>query len=391
MPGLTRALHLPQIYRENGLAITSAFGAKYADPSNIVISDFQNAQYFGPITVGGQNFQVIFDTGSSNLWVPSKKCTNCGSHPLYDSSASPSYIANGTIFKIQYGSGPVSGFLSYDTVGFGGVPVQKFEFAEITDASGLGLAYSFGKFDGILGLGWPKISVDGILPVFPTAVSQGLIANPVFAFYLGNADGVNGELTLGGFDSNHFTGDLVYVPLSAETYWQTNLDSMTINGAPVTNSTRGIIDSGTSLLAGPSADVKAIAAAVGATPFFLNPKEYTIDCSKIASLPDIDITFSGNVFTLKGADYVINAGGICLFAMTGIDVPSGPLWIFGDVFMVRCGFDRRDCSTTCSHSRIVFFSLSSLVIIQRARFRLQRKYYTVFDYGQQRLGFALAK
>jgi hypothetical protein len=230
--------------------------------------------------------------------------------------------------------------------------VQKFEFAEITDVSGLGLAYSVGKFDGILGLAFPRISVDGITPLFPTAVSQGLIPNPVFAFYLGSTDGATGELTLGGYDTAHFTGAISWVPLSAETYWETTLQGLTVNGSPVTNATRVILDTGTSLLAGPSEDVKNLAAQVGATPFFLNPKEYTIDCNAVNTAPEIVFTMGGQQFALAAKDYIINAGGVCLFGVTGIDVPSGPLWIAGDVFI--------------------------------------RKYYTIFDYGNQRLGFALA-
>jgi len=69
----------------------------------------------------------------------------------------------------------------------------------------------------------------------------------------------------------------------------------------------------------------------------------------------MDITLYGYSFTLAGSDYVIDAGGVCLFGVTGLDVPApaGPLWIMGDVFM--------------------------------------RKYYTIFDAGQARIGFALSR
>merc|ERR1711907_397639 len=110
-----------------------------------------------------------------------------------------------------------------------------------------------------------------------------------------------------------------------------------------------VVDSGTSILAGPSEDVKAIAKQVGATPLINN--EYTIDCSKVSSLPDLVVTLNGNTFTLKGEDYVVNVENTeCLFGMTGIDIPApnGPLWILGDVFM--------------------------------------RKYCTVFDWGNKRIG-----
>jgi hypothetical protein len=310
---------------------------KLRSSANEPISDFENAQYYGQISLGtpAQDFQVIFDTGSSNLWVPGKKCTNCGSKPEYDSGASSTYQANGTVFKIMYGSGPVSGFLSKDKVSVAGLEVEQ-TFAEITDVSGLGPAFSLGKFDGILGMAFPTISVDGIPTVFENMVNAGLVDEPVFAFDLGSSNGPTGELTLGGLDDSKYTGQMQYFPLTSETYWELTMSGFKVGGQSATTTMRAIVDTGTSLLAGPTADVKKIMTQIGAKPFFLNPNEYTVDCSKVSSLPDITVSIGNSDFTLKGADYVISDEGVvCLVGITGIDVPApmGPLWILGDVFI----------------------------------------------------------
>jgi hypothetical protein len=86
---------------------------------NIVLRDLQNAQYYGSIKVGTppQEFQVVFDTGSSDLWIPSKACesesSNCYSKKKFDKSMSSSFqnvpVGAMSHFSIQYGSGPVSG------------------------------------------------------------------------------------------------------------------------------------------------------------------------------------------------------------------------------------------------------------------------------------------
>ena len=96
-----------------------------------------------------------------------------------------------------------------------------------------------------------------------------------------------------------------------------------------------------------------IAATIGATP---NPLtgQYTVDCVSVDNVPDVIFAIDGVDYSIPGKDTIIQASGICLFAFMGMDLPEGaPKWILGDVFM--------------------------------------RKYYTVFDKGSERIGFAPVK
>jgi hypothetical protein len=83
---------------------------------NIPLKDYMNTQYFAEVEVGtpAQKFTVVPDTGSSNLWMYSKKCTAipCWYHSVYDATASSTYKTDGRAFKITYGSGSIDGFVS---------------------------------------------------------------------------------------------------------------------------------------------------------------------------------------------------------------------------------------------------------------------------------------
>jgi len=221
-----------------------------------------------------QSFLVLFDTGSSNMWVPSSKCPywqiSCDIHNKYDSGKSQTYKANGTAFSIQYGTGAAEGFLSIDNMSIGGTTVTSQTFAEVTSEPGI--TFLAAQFDGILGLGFDSISVDHVTPVWYNLVSQNLVSSPVFAFWLNrdpNApDGQGGELSLGGVDPNHYTGTFTYVPLTEESYWEFSMDSLAIGPTVFCTNCKTIADSGTSLLAGPTAIVSQIQAAIGATGIF---------------------------------------------------------------------------------------------------------------------------
>lgn len=319
------------------------------------VSNFLNAQYYSEISIGTppQVFKVVLDTGSSNLWVPSTQCGSiaCYLHNKYDSSASSSYKANGTEFEIHYGSGSLSGFVSQDTVNLAGQTIKGQDFAEATKEPGL--AFAFGRFDGILGLGYDRISVNGMVPPFYNMVEQKLVDEPVFAFYLANESGES-EAMFGGIDKSHIDGDITWIPLRRKAYWEVDLDSIAYGDEVAELENTGVIlDTGTSLNILPSSLAELLNKEMGATRGYNG--QYTIDCAKKGDLPDITFDLAGNKFVMGPDDYILELQGSCISTFQGMDFPApvGPLAILGDAFL--------------------------------------RRYYSIYDLGNHRVGVATAK
>lgn len=302
----------------------------------VPVANFLNAQYFSDITLGTppQSFKVVLDTGSSNLWVPSQECGSiaCYLHTKYDSSSSSTYKKNGSSFEIHYGSGSLTGFVSQDTLTIGDLTLKNQVFAEATEEPGL--AFAFGRFDGILGLGYDTISVNGITPPFYNMVNEGLLDDNVFAFYLGDAEADDSEVTFGGVNNDRYEGKLYNLPVRRKAYWEVDLDSISFGDSTAELEDTGVIlDTGTSLIVLPSTLAELLNKEMGATKGYNG--QYSVDCKKRDILPDLTFKLSGLDFTISPYDYILEVQGSCISTFTPMDIPppTGPLAILGDAFL----------------------------------------------------------
>ncbi|XP_055510886.1 renin [Leucoraja erinacea] len=362
MPSIRQTLH------QMGLNPTAVFGEGnkmniHNGTSPTMLTNYLDTQYFGEISIGTppQTFKVIFDTGSANLWIPSARCSSsyavCESHDRYNSSMSTTYEANGKGFAIHYGTGSVRGVLSQDIVMVADLPVIQV-FAEATSLPTN--PFIFAKFDGVLGMGFQSISIDNIKPVFEQILDQHVLSEDVFSVYY-NRDShqkTGGELILGGTDPSYYTGEFHYQNLVKKGFWQIGMKGISIDGELTlcTNGCAAIVDTGSSYISGPAADILTIVNAIGAT--LLPERPFTVDCDKIHTLPHISFNLGGKNYLMKGEDYIMKESQygveVCTVAFEGRDIapPTGPLWVLGASFISR--------------------------------------YYTEFDHKNHRIGFAQA-
>ncbi|XP_031420519.1 gastricsin-like [Clupea harengus] len=362
---LVKVKSMRQKLMEKGVKVPYTDPAlKYQSPEILAtstidpMSNYMDVSYYGAISIGTppQSFQVLFDTGSSNLWVDSVYCNTqaCTSHTQFNPQQSSTWTTSGQTFYLPYGAGSLSGQFGYDTVNLAGIVISNQEVGISTNEPGQNFVVA--HFDGILGLAYPTISAGQQSPVVDTMMQQGLLQANMFSFYLSRDQSGGSEVSFGGVDPNKYQGQIYWTPVTSESYWQIGIQGFQVNNQATGWCSQGcqaIVDTGTSMLTAPRQFISQLMQGIGAQQG--QNGQAMVDCSQINSLPTLTFTINGVDFPLPPSTYITQNGYGCSVGITPTYLPSQdgqPLWILGDVFL--------------------------------------RAYYSVYDRTNNRVGFATA-
>ncbi|KAF9438162.1 Vacuolar protease A [Entomortierella beljakovae] len=389
------------------LNLRKSLSMSYDEPD---LHDVETQTYFGPIVhkqyqsvyttkilLGSppQEFNVQVSTGTSNFWLPSTKCSSiaCRRRRRFDTTSSKTLNKTDELFIVpsldnHYGN---KNSKSYRATLLGTVVQDKLEllgehssiisytqnFGDVIFEREAGLKTALWdneNVDGILGLGFDRFAETGN-PFFLSLVDQGILSENTFGIhfqktgyhYNGDHDDDNdthgGTLSLGFLDSNHFIGSIQWheVTRSTQGEWAIELTAFALRREAFEIDGNAVIDSGFPLIALTRFQAEMINAQIGGVETFKGSGIYELPCENIPTLFEFIILFGQEEYQLSGEDYVFGRSGkrsgsnVCQSAIVGMDFSkeSGVIAIFGQVFL--------------------------------------QKYYSAYDYQNQRIGFALAK
>ena len=296
---------------------------------SIPVYNHNNLQYYTDIKLGGgQKFNVILDTGSDKLWVPSSECHSrvCKEHHRFDESISPTFVRTDDSLKLKYGTGQVYARTGRENVSIGDElkKLDAYPIAVSTDVTEKPFS-SLKPIDGIFGIGkGTKFTDDAKL----------------FSFYLSNDTALNGSMSLSGIDENHINPEspLVYHPTITPGSWTIKLVDIKVGDQRMhvcgDSGCSALIDTGSSLITGPAHDVK----------FLLKSGNIHQSCNENKQDPSKNITLIFSDQKGKEVEYPLNSKEYsidfrdehkeCKLGIGPLDM-GNKRWVIGDTFLRR--------------------------------------------------------
>jgi len=314
---------------------------------NLALKSIAGSQYVGEISIGTppQKSSVVFDTGSSNLWVTSDECQtySCGMHNRFAHHQSTTFTEIGEQMDVQFGTGAISGSLGTDVFHLGPVHIPGQIFGRITSETG---QVFLNDFDGIAGLSFSELSATNEKTLFDNLMASGQLEKNWLTFYY-DVEGKSG-IVFGDVHPELYKGPIHWINVNRRLYWQVELVDVTIGRTSlrkegilcpgVKGSCSLVFDTGTSIMTAPTSSASYIINHLD------NQKEAPPLCYHLRD------AHGSQHFCLERHEYTRGSQ----VQLMGLDVeaPKGPLYIAGDTWI--------------------------------------EKYMTIFDHDNNRVGLALS-
>lgn len=340
-------------------------------------------EYYGTIGIGNppQNFEVVFDTGSGNVVLPTVKCTEdvCVRHHRFQSKASKTAVqlayedetplepgqTDRDTTSITYGTGKLTGEYVRDNVCMGKQTsvCTSVDFLGVTTESRFPFIQL--PFDGIFGLGLEGLSAGENFNFVNRLAGSKTFKDPSFAFFLRDLKAEeDSEITFGGYREDRLVdGKIHWLPVDHDEandkgYWLVTMRDIIVDGQRLklcddfrdNPRCQVAMDTGSALTMGPPSQMAVLLNAIGLKD----------DCSNIGKLPTLTLELDaegGGVYemVLEGKDYTEHDEDSCATGFQAMQLPPylGPMWVVGQTIL--------------------------------------RKYYSVYDPKNWRVGVGVAK
>ncbi|KAG6814176.1 hypothetical protein H0H92_000852 [Tricholoma furcatifolium] len=344
-PALQRRVNGPASSQLSVLAATS-------DENGLDVSTVDDLIYMADIIVGGNQYTVQLDTGSSDLWI--KGATT----PI------PNSTQTATTYNLTYAIGWVYGHVSYAPVEFANLSISSQALLDVSDANNPALGYGA---NGVAGLGFDSLStIDALVNHTGGSTGRSLLynmfaANPsepnFLSFSLQRStetdDTVEGIFTIGEYQSEYAAVEnstaIPTWPVNSPTRWDILLDAVIVNhandsivvpttdvvGAP-SNKAVILMDSGSSFTYAPTAICDAIYGGISGASYDASLGQWVVPCDFEI---DMALQIGGEVYPLHPLDVTpsgLATGDVCVgtFVPTNVSVGAGQFdWLVGDNFL----------------------------------------------------------
>ncbi|KAI6237698.1 Peptidase A1 domain-containing protein [Aphelenchoides besseyi] len=312
--------------RNNTLTLSDVYGQTLTSDTNMM--------YWGTIYMGTppEPFSVVFDTGSSMLWLPKKGCRSSGplsrycpqDSELYDPSQSVTAKPTNKPFNIKYGIGSARGHFYTDYLTFGSA--LRFK-KPVTFGAGEEMEFSD---QGIFGLPSSDNAAKDGSSVMHEAWRQKILNAPIFTIHMrtcpvyeDNKCQDGGLITFGGVDEINCEKEIQYVDILLNTnHWKFVMSQFQIGQAVIRTTIIAVSDSGNNRLTAPAIFVQQMMNSIGARAV---GNYYIVEC-------DTDVTVT---ITINDYQYVIPSHRMLLNLHNGfcrILLSSSSRWVLGAPF-----------------------------------------------------------